>query len=487
MHLKSLNLTNLRQFDQRVIEFRSGFNLLIGKNGAGKTTVLRGVIAALGAAKSGGRRPLMEDDDVRLGQRHAEVLAVVRAPTNEDIEFYCRKDLWRSAERSRNAQERPLLLVYPSNEATCSAMQVKRAKRMPGLEASSLRRSEELIHDFEVESKEPWPDSSARRFGSSGRVRPFLRKALSAFNPDFQEFYWRFEPYDCALVTDGARDGKSRLDEQTDRKARVAALRYFQEWALRRKRPYKWPDQSVLVIDPLSYRTDERVLPDLREIWRSADLPSSDLKRLESSPLEVRLSPRIMIRKSGGSVRLSQLSDGEQRLFCIFVDIARQLSLANTGRSFGRGEAIVLIDEIDVHLHPKWQRIIVPTLEELFPQCQFIATTHSPFVIQSLEPGRLISLDNGQEDIGDYSNQSIEDIVEGVQGVTMPQRAHRAEVFSTAVAEYVKIIRNPSSTKTAVRRAEKKFREAAEPYAPDPGLNALLKLEAMAADKLREP
>ena len=60
----------------------------------------------------------------------------------------------------------------------------------------------------------------------------------------------------------------------------------------------------------------------------------------------------------------------------------------------------------------------------------------------------------------------------------MPQRSHRAEVLSDAVENYVKELKRPRTTKAAVRRAERSYREAAEPYAPSPGLNALLKLEA---------
>ena len=54
---------------------------------------------------------------------------------------------------------------------------------------------------------------------------------------------------------------------------------------------------------------------------------------------------------------------------------------------------IVVIDELDLSLHPTWQRRIVRILKELFPKVQFICATHSPFIIQSLEPGELIALD----------------------------------------------------------------------------------------------
>ncbi|MDY3745891.1 MAG: AAA family ATPase, partial [Lachnospiraceae bacterium] len=54
---------------------------------------------------------------------------------------------------------------------------------------------------------------------------------------------------------------------------------------------------------------------------------------------------------------------------------------------------VVVIDELDLSLHPTWQKRIVRILKDLFPKIQFICATHSPFIIQSLKPGELIVLD----------------------------------------------------------------------------------------------
>lgn len=54
------------------------------------------------------------------------------------------------------------------------------------------------------------------------------------------------------------------------------------------------------------------------------------------------------------------------------------------GRPFYRNEAIVLIEEVDCHIHPRWQRKILPSLTELFPDCQFIVTTHSPYILDGM-------------------------------------------------------------------------------------------------------
>ena len=97
---------------------------------------------------------------------------------------------------------------------------------------------------------------------------------------------------------------------------------------------------------------------------------------------------------------------------CILNPYQKENALKNT-------PGIVVIDEIDLSLHPTWQRKIIGILKELFPKIQFICATHSPFIIQSLEEGELITLDQTLD--SEYSGESIEDIAEDVMGVEMVQ------------------------------------------------------------------
>jgi predicted ATP-binding protein involved in virulence len=80
-------------------------------------------------------------------------------------------------------------------------------------------------------------------------------------------------------------------------------------------------------------------------------------------------------------------------------------------------EAIVLIDELDLHLHPKWQRLIDKNLTAAFPKCQFIATTHSPQVIGEIEHERIQIIANGQvyspaHSFGVDSSRVLEEIMD---------------------------------------------------------------------------
>ena len=106
------------------------------------------------------------------------------------------------------------------------------------------------------------------------------------------------------------------------------------------------------------------------------------------SNLRVRRSPlRMTVDKQGDEVIVNQLSDGEKYLLALAGDLARRLAIANPNPECHplKGSGVVLIDVIELHLHPKWQRAIIPNLKKTFPNCQFIITTHSPQVISDLK------------------------------------------------------------------------------------------------------
>lgn len=106
------------------------------------------------------------------------------------------------------------------------------------------------------------------------------------------------------------------------------------------------------------------------------------------SNLRVRRSPlRMTADKQGDELIVNQLSDGEKCLLALAGDLARRLAIANPNPDCNplEGSGVVLIDEIELHLHPKWQRAIIPNLVKTFPNCQFIITTHSPQVISDLK------------------------------------------------------------------------------------------------------
>ena len=102
----------------------------------------------------------------------------------------------------------------------------------------------------------------------------------------------------------------------------------------------------------------------------------------------------LVIDKGGEALSGAQLSDGERSLVVIAGDLARQLAGAVAEGDPLNSYALVLIDEIELHLHPSWQRRIVPALRETFPEAQFILSTHSPQVLSEVPAESLRILEN---------------------------------------------------------------------------------------------
>jgi predicted ATP-binding protein involved in virulence len=101
--------------------------------------------------------------------------------------------------------------------------------------------------------------------------------------------------------------------------------------------------------------------------------------------------PRFNVKKNGSILFLEQLSDGERGLLALVFDLTRRLAIANpdSDNPIAEGVALVMIDEIELHLHPQWQRHVVRRLREVFKNCQFIITTHSPQVIGQVKAEKL--------------------------------------------------------------------------------------------------
>jgi predicted ATP-binding protein involved in virulence len=194
--------------------------------------------------------------------------------------------------------------------------------------------------------------------------------------------------------------------------------------------------------------------------------------RVDARPLSLRVD------KERVPLEIGQLSDGERSFLAIVSDLCRRLVLANP-ELFDplAGEGVVLIDELELHLHPTWQREVVNKLRHTFPKIQFIATTHSPFIIQSLRAGELLNLDP-YEFPGEYADQSIEDIAETVMKVDLPQKSERYKSMMTAAEAYFRLVRQSKSLSGhELEVAKRRLDELSSPFSDDPAYQALLKVE----------
>jgi energy-coupling factor transporter ATP-binding protein EcfA2 len=135
----------------------------------------------------------------------------------------------------------------------------------------------------------------------------------------------------------------------------------------------------------------------------------------------------ILVRTPDGDLPFEYLSTGYKSSLYIILGIIKEIEIRQLHVSADDFDGCVLIDEIDLHLHPTWQQAIVPALKATFPKAQFIATTHSPHVVQIAAAGEVIAL--SQQETGaivvstfndtpfGFAGWSVEEILTDVMGL----------------------------------------------------------------------
>lgn len=205
----------------------------------------------------------------------------------------------------------------------------------------------------------------------------------------------------------------------------------------------------------------------------------------------IRIEPqslRLLVTKQNQDIDLVQMSDGERSLFAIMIDLCRRLVLANPELPDPlSGSGVVLVDEIELHLHPKWQREVVEKLRTTFPRIQFILTTHSPFVVQTLREGELRLLgdglaDDGLDDPGEYANRGLEEVTTKVMGIDEPNVVPRYLHMLDTAREYYRLLESAepgNAEQLAMLRA--RLDELTEPFSDEPAYRAFLEVQRVAA------
>lgn len=332
MRIKKLQVSNLRVFEQAEFEFRPGMNLLVGVNGVGKTTVL---------------------DALRI----------------------CLSKILPKVAVSRS---RPLSFTLEDIRANSKALTLSCTFELEGSEFTFL------IHKQREGSVEHKPGVVREQVLDTPDIeecRPSLPTVLTGTSEGRKQPLGLFFSIRRSLVSDAAPSKTSAAggqagafaDALANRELRLAEMAYWMraQEELAAERPLALKHLSAL------RRAAKRFLPDCKNL------------RAEASP-----EPRLVVEKQRITLDVRQLSDGERGLLALVLDLARRLSQANPTLTdpVKQGNAIVLIDELDLHLHPKWQRTIVKGLTNTFPNCQFIGTTHSPQIVAAVEPEQVLLL-----------------------------------------------------------------------------------------------
>ena len=168
---------------------------------------------------------------------------------------------------------------------------------------------------------------------------------------------------------------------------------------------FEWFRERENIENELFRQDKEHFKPDyqlqaVRQALETA-LPEYGNLRIKRRPTQV-----VLMNKGDEEFRFDQLSDGEKCYITLIADLARRMAMVTSPHQDPLQTAgIVLIDEVDLHLHPAWQQTVVDNLTRTFPNIQFFITTHSPFVVSSVktnEDRKVFVLDNGKiEEMGD--------------------------------------------------------------------------------------
>ena len=164
--------------------------------------------------------------------------------------------------------------------------------------------------------------------------------------------------------------------------------------------------------DPVEHERLTRALFDFFEVIRDLT-PGVDL---EFSSIDV-ARKKVMVTTQDGVIPIDYVSQGTSSLIGWMGVLWRRLFDMGGKSPMRERHALVLIDEIDAHMHPKWQQTLPVDIRRLFPSLQVIATTHSPLIVPSLEPGEVFSITRTP-----HTNRiDVEKITENFQGYRADQ------------------------------------------------------------------
>jgi hypothetical protein len=203
----------------------------------------------------------------------------------------------------------------------------------------------------------------------------------------------------------------------------------------------------------------------------------------EDLHFDAKLGEVVLRFANGDQQPFMNLSDGQRTMLAVVGDLAQKAATLNPhlGADVLKDtEGVVMIDELDLHLHPTWQRHVIEDLRTTFPKVQFICTTHSPFLIQSLRSGEELLMLEGQPTarLGDLS---IAEIAEGIQGVPDTSVSARYAEMRQTARNYLQVLEDTTllpGDKADAFKAQ--LAETISPFADNPAFQALLELQRVA-------
>jgi predicted ATP-binding protein involved in virulence len=396
MRLERIQLVDFRGFANLEVHFERDVTVIVGVNGAGKSSLLDAIAVMLSDAlyRAAGERPRgFEDLDVRVGAQSTWVeVSVSLAGKPQPITW--------SLAHSRKGFKR--------GRAVHRGAMMSWTEEIVAQRAAGAHFAEPLAVYYPTER------TVLDVPGKIGKKHSFtpveaLALALQGRTVDFRLFFEWF---------------REREDVENERRAR----------------------ESTAHRDPALEAVRRAIV---------AFMPGVTDPRVQRSP------QRFVVTKDGITLEVDQLSDGERSLLALVGDLARRLAMAADGDPLAH-EAVVIIDEVELHLHPGLQRDVIHHLRRTFPQVQFVLTTHSPFALGEVESRsiRLLSEFAVAEPTIETSGQDIGAISQRVQGA--PQRPR--DVDAMLIAAHAALDR---SSLAEAEDQVGRLRERLGPHDPD--------------------
>ncbi len=363
MWIKKITISNYKAIHEMNIEFQPGMNLLIGDNGVGKTSILEAITIAFGDfinGMSGVAKKSISSSDVRIDTK------MISDASQGIVHFtpITMKTVFGTEEGEKKG------------EVTRRDETGKSKTRFTGKEVSDYANKK--INDL----KEKLPLFC---YYSTSRLAPPKREDFGTASKN------KLNDRRCGYI--------GCMENNLDIKALKA-------WCLKMEMAAFQQQKEIA-----EYQAFKKIVANFM----------SYMNELEEKPQisYSRAFEDIAYTQNGETIPVNYLSAGYQSLLWMIMDMAFRMAILNPGESFlNECEGIVLIDEVDMHLHPRWQWKIAEALKRSFPKVQFILATHSPIVISSCKDAELLEIDQNQEIsiLSDAYAYSVSDVLTYRQG-----------------------------------------------------------------------
>ena len=365
MILKKLDISNFKMFDDLELNFEAGFNLILGDNGVGKTTILEAAAVAISGFLIG-----MEDVSARNIYK-------------DDVRYEIIKDSNGTPNKSYNSEPTEIksVLSYGGKDYTWirakkNAMGASKTTIIP---KEILKVSQELVN-----SKE---EKLLPLISYQGAARHWISARSDAYEKKRKQLHDRR----CGYL--GCLD-------------RTANLMSIYEWC----KQMEWNSVKMKRV-PENYKVFGNIISNFMRYMNDGTVSEVFFHMNEEKLLYV---------ENGDLKEIEDLSAGYQSVLNLIIDLAYRIAILNpdAGADIQQIEGIVLIDEIDSNLHPKWQWRIVEALTETLPNVQFIAATHSPIIVSSCKNANIISINDDRkvQYISDSYAFSVNEILKDMLG-----------------------------------------------------------------------